>query len=279
MKHLSDVFELKLHFVAYPSGLISVLIHIPVETKRFKLCKYISIPIPTAKNYQFLVENDKSYLAINSEATLLTSFDDLSECLQMRDIYVCNHLTILHKSDTGKDCLFHLYDNQFAFVGKSCNYRIKPSSEMAVRLSDREIFVYSPNTATLASKCPGLESKLYNKGAAILSLDSRCVVTTTDYVFKRNMQIIEYEERSVLVDTPISKPTWEWISETQDAELGAFLETMANENSDGMKVIDIKKKKLFPKITASTANSPANNDTITIIVLLSYLSERYPTRY
>ena len=46
-----------------------------------------------------------------------------------------------------------------------------------------------------------------------------------------------------------------------------------------MKVIDIKKKKLFPKITASTANSPANNDTITIIVLLSYLSERYPTRY
>ena len=43
-------------------------------------------------------------------------------------------------------------------------------------------------------------------------------MTTTDYVFKRNRQIVEYKERYVLVDTPISKPTWEWISETQDAE-------------------------------------------------------------
>ena len=78
---------------------------------------------------------------------------------------------------------------------------------MVVRISDKEIFIYSPNTTTLSSKCPGLESKLYNKGAAILSLDSGCVVTSTDYVFKRNRQIVEYEERSVLVDTPISKPT------------------------------------------------------------------------
>ena len=187
------MFQLKADFVAYPSGLISVLIHIPVEAKRFKLYIFISTAIPTAKNYQFLVENDKSYLLINSEATLFTTFDDLSECLQMGDICMCNHLTILHKSDTGKDCLFDLYNNQFAFADKTCDYRIKPSSEMAVRLSDREIFVYSPNTTTLASKCPGLESKLYNKGAAILSLDSGCVVTTTDYVFKRNMQIVEYE--------------------------------------------------------------------------------------
>ena len=172
MDHTSDVFQLKADFLAYPSGLISVLIHIPVETKRFKLFKFISTLIPTAKNYQFLVENEKSFLASNGEATLFTTFDDLSECLQMRDIYVCNHLTILHKSDTGKDYLFDLYNNQFAFAHKTCNYRIKPSSEMAVRISDREIFVYSPNTTTLASKCPRLESKLYNKGAAILYQDS-----------------------------------------------------------------------------------------------------------
>ena len=135
------MFQLKADFVAYPSGLISVLIHIPVETKRFKLYKFVSTPIPTAKNYQFLVDNDKSYLAINGEATLFSTFDDLDECLQMRDIYVCNHLTIFHKSHSGKDCLFDLYNNPFAFADKTCNYRIRPSSEMAVRLSDQEIFV------------------------------------------------------------------------------------------------------------------------------------------
>ena len=70
LDHVSDLFQLKADFVAYPSGLITALIHVPVETKRFKLYKYISTPIPTAKNYQFVVENDKSYLAINNEATL-----------------------------------------------------------------------------------------------------------------------------------------------------------------------------------------------------------------
>ena len=66
------------------------------------------------------------------------------------------------------------------------------------------------------------------------------MVATTDYVFKRDRQIVEYEERYVLVGIPISEPTWKWISETQDAELGAFLETMADESSDGMNVIDVK---------------------------------------
>ena len=119
LDHTSDVFQLKVDFVAYPSGLISVLIHIPVETKRFKLYKFVSTPIPTAKNYQFLVDNDKSYLAINGDATLFTTFDDLDECLQMRDVYVCNHLTILHKSDSGKGCPFELYNNHFSSADKT----------------------------------------------------------------------------------------------------------------------------------------------------------------
>ena len=40
LDHTSDVFQLKADFVAYPSGLISVLIHIPVETKGLN---YISL--------------------------------------------------------------------------------------------------------------------------------------------------------------------------------------------------------------------------------------------
>ena len=97
----------------------------------------------------------------------------------MRDFYICTHLTILQKSDTGVDCLFDLYHNQFAFADKTCGYKVKPATEAVVRISDSDIFVYSPNTTTLTSKCPGQENKLYNKGAAILSLGSGCVVTTT----------------------------------------------------------------------------------------------------
>ena len=89
------------------------------------------------------------------------------------------------------DCLFDLYNNQFAFADKTCDYRIKPSTEAAVRISDSDIFVYSPNTTTLTSKCPELENKSYNKGAAILSLGSGCVFTTTGYLFKRNKKIGE----------------------------------------------------------------------------------------
>ena len=110
-------------------------------------------------------------------------------------------------------------------------------------MSDNEIFVYSPNTTTLTSKCPGVgQKKLYNKGSSVLSLDSGCSVTTTDYVFKRNSQIVEHEERSVLIDTP-SNDAWEWISRTQeDAALKTFLESMVDDDSSSMKIIDIESK-------------------------------------
>ena len=144
----------------------------------------------------------------------------------MRDIYICTHLTILQKSDTGVDCLFDLYHNEFAFADQTCGYRVKPATEAAVRISDSDIFVYSPNTTTLTSKCPGQENKLYNKGTAILSLGSGCVVTTTGYVFKRNKQIGEYETKSILVDSTVNEMTGKWISETQNEELETFLESI-----------------------------------------------------
>ena len=150
---------------------------------------------------------------------------------------------------------------------------------MAVRLSDSEIFVYSPNTTTLASKCPGLESKLYNKGAAILSLGSGCVVTTTGYVFKRNKQIGEYETKSILVDSPINEMTWKWISETQDEELGAFLESMANENSEGMRVTDIKAKFNLHKLHKVTKiNKFVSWGTMSTISLVIFLAIAYLCR-
>ena len=116
------------------------------------------------------MDNEKSYLAINGEATLFTTFNDLDECLQMRAVYVCNHLTILHKGGSGKDCLFDLHNNQFSSADKTCNYRVRPSSDIAVRLSDTEIYVYSPNATTLTSNYPGLgKKKLNNKRSGILS--------------------------------------------------------------------------------------------------------------
>ena len=115
---------------------------------------FLPTSITSAANYQFLVDNERSYLSINEEATLFATFNDLDECIQMRDVYVCNHLTILYKSGSGKYCLFDLFNNHFNSADKTCNYRVRPSSELAVRLSDNEIFVYSPNTTTLTSKCP-----------------------------------------------------------------------------------------------------------------------------
>ena len=42
--------------------------------------------------------------------------------------------------------------------------------------------------------------------------------------------------------------TWKWISETQNEELGTFLESIANENSGGTKVTDIKEKFNLQKV-------------------------------
>ena len=121
----NDIFQLKGDFVAFENGLVKVLVHIPVISSgnKMKLFKYIPSPQHNfAQSYQFIIENDDTFLAVNSEATLFTTMTSLDSCISMRDTYLCQK-NMIHKASKN-NCLFNLY---------MCNEETRETCEFKLR--------------------------------------------------------------------------------------------------------------------------------------------------
>ena len=98
-------------------------------------------------------------------------------------------------------------------------------------------------------------------------------------MFKRSRQIVEHEERSVLIDTP-SNDAWEWMSRTQeDAALKTFLESTVDDDSSSMKIIDIESKYHLHKLHKATGiNRVISWSTASSIALVVLLTVAYACR-
>ena len=156
MENESDMFQLKADFVAFPSGIISILVHVPLAENKLKLYKLIPTPVVNGK-YQFLVDCASHYLAINEDSTLYSTLENLNKCTILRDSIICNDINVLHKagsSDTSDTCLFDLYNNRHSTKAK-CEYRIQKQADFAVRLSDKEVFFLTQNNTVLTTKSDG----------------------------------------------------------------------------------------------------------------------------
>ena len=87
-------------FVALDNGVITILVHIPLISPANKMQLFKHVPSPqynVAQNYQFIIENEDQYLAVNPESTLFTSLASLENCISMRDTYLCQK-SLIHKA-------------------------------------------------------------------------------------------------------------------------------------------------------------------------------------
>ena len=148
LENNSDVFQLKTDFVARPEGIIHVLVHIPVVdiSSKLKLFQHIPTPI-TAGKYQMAVDDrsEPKYLAINQDFTLYASLHNLEKCTQMRDTFICNDKSILRKVGKNSGCLIDLYQNEIERARMTCNFRIVPNKDFAVRLTNDKIYISVTN--------------------------------------------------------------------------------------------------------------------------------------
>ena len=283
LEHASDIFQLKADFVAFRNGIISILVHIPVEEKTFKLYKYIATPTFN-EDFQFLVDTKFSYLAVNEDNTLYAVLKSLDECEIMRETIICTHINILHKvGGVGKqECLFDLFSNDLEKAAKSCVYRIGRPQNFAVRLSDQDIFTYHPNKTVLTMKCHGENSpiKSYVQGANILKLEPGCRIHSTDFVFKRNRLIVEEEIPAVLINSP-NIEIWEMLTEkSKNQEIKPFLKEMFETEERGISISDIQSKfhlHALRRKTSLTRNvfiTSSGFIAIVVIIILLYVCKK-----
>ena len=216
-------------------------------------------------------------MAVNEDTILYTVLENLDDCTYMRDTAVCNSINILHKS-THNTCLFDLFSMDLQSALKTCKYRVGRPQNFAVRLSDKEIFIFCPNQTVLTTKCYGdhTSTKTYAQGANILHLENGCRVTSHDFVFKRNRKIVEEEVAAVLVNSPAAD-MWNLLSQkSQEEAIKPFLKLMLQKEERGIPIADIESKfnlhKLHHKtnLTRNVFSSITGLITIIVVVTIIY---------
>ena len=275
LENNADVFQLKTDFVARPEGIIYVLVHIPVVdiSSKLKLFQHIPTPI-TAGKYQIAVDDraEPRYLAINQDFTLYATLHNLDKCIPMRDTYICNDISILRKVGKNSGCLIDLYLNEIERAKMTCNFRIVPNKDFAVRLTNKKIYISVTNRTGLTEKCLGKSAvtKTTIQGPNIILIEPGCRIQTSNFIFKRNKNIISEDATPVLIQTEASE-LWKIITNNpEDEEVTELLDEMMQDKQTGFKIVDVMQKFNLRKIhKTSKITKSVTLTTSAIVIVLS----------
>ena len=162
----------------------------------------------------------------------------------MRDTYICNDVSTLDKVGQTNWCLIDLFMNDLGRAKLSCKYQVLPSKDFAVRINNEQIYVYFTNKTVLTKKCIGdaTVTKLVAHGPNIINVAPGCRIQSTNYIFKRNKNIVSEEMKPVLIQTP-SDELWTILTEnSEDEQIKDVLDEMMKQQETGVNMVDIEQK-------------------------------------
>ena len=174
---------------------------------------------------------EPKYLAINQDFTLYATLHDLEKCIPMRNTFICNDISILRKVGKNSECLIDLYLNEIDRAKRTCNFRIVPNKDFAVRLTNDKIYISVANKTGLTEKCLGKSAvtKTTIEGPNIILIKPGCRIQTSNFIFKRNRNIISEDATPVLIQTQASE-LWKIIPKNPEYdEVTKLLDEMMQE--------------------------------------------------
>ena len=201
----------------------------------------------------------------------------------MRDNHICNDISILKKVGKTDECLINLYLNEIEKAKMTCNFRIIPNKDFAVRLTNEKIYISTANRTVLTEKCIGetAVTKVTVEGPNIIYIEPGCRIQTSNFIFKRNKNIISEETTPVMIQTQTSE-LWKIISENpEDEEVNNLLDDLMKTKHTGFKIVDVLQKfhlrKLHKssKITKSVTWTTSTIVLVLLGILILYTCKRY----
>ena len=244
------------------------------------LFKYVPSPQHNfAQSYQFIIENDDTFLAVNSEATLFTTMTSLDSCISMRDTYLCQKNMI--RKATKNNCLFNLYMSNEE-TRETCEFKIEKIRTYGIRLNNAKLFYNPANNATFAKiECEDQKdaTRIPIHSPSIISLVPGCKLTTKDFIFKWTRELFSKSLNPQLVSTPGSEIFGLINMGSKGSEIKEFVEKMADKPIT-MKMVDIEHKFHLHQLSHKTKNmtmafsSTAGVICIIIVLLIIFNAKR-----
>ena len=154
----------------------------------------------------------------------------------------------------------------------TCNFRIVPNKDFAVRLTNDKIYISVTNRTGLTEKCLGKSAvtKTTIEGPNIIIIEPGCRIQTSNFIFKRNKNLLSEDATPVLNPTEASE-LWKIITNNpEDEEVTELLDEMMQDKQTGFKIVDVMQKFNLRKIhKTSKITRSVTLTTSAIVIVLS----------
>lgn len=188
---LTTVFKQEISFIVKENGMLKIYIHIPLmDREPLELFEHLEIPIKISEHLMwFVTANENNVLAIDKASTVGLQMRklDLLYCKIKESpigmVYFCPN-TGLVKNHISETCLGALM-LKMKSAEKICQLYVAEKAEFSIQTGPRTIIAYVKDTDFLYQICDdGKRVQRKERGLAMLHVENRCTLISTDFIFK-----------------------------------------------------------------------------------------------
>lgn len=148
--HPKDVINLSSLESEMINNTISITIHIPIMQKeKYNMLYLIPIPI-TRDNNDFILNTDAKHIIQNNFTTTEITLATLAQCMQTKNITICNTLLIDQILPLNK-CIKTILSNETTEA--ICSYKRLPHKNQFIKISENSIYAYIIEPTLLKISC------------------------------------------------------------------------------------------------------------------------------
>ena len=273
----SDVYMCQTSFVAYQTGELIVLSHIPMYKNKhlMKLLEYQPTPIilSNQSQQQLFIKPQEPIIAVDEDLTLYSVYTEEEihhDCWTIHNTHYCKNRNILTRI-THVDCTLALYKKDKKKIKEKCSLEVSSPQEVIIQLNSTSFYTYTPNQTDLFINCPeDKHEKLRIKGFNIISLKPGCRSSLNRHVFTSG---IEIEEEIILKQNNLNLHLTD-IIKVQEYEENEFLQLIKEEQQRTRKpvdIVDVRKKfhlKQLQKKSKINTIFGTTSSIVTLIILI-----------
>ena len=245
---ISDVFMCDTSFVAYETGELIILVHIPMykNLHLMKLLEYQSTPIILSNqtDQQLFINPVKPIIAVDNDLTLYAVYDKAElhhDCKSIHDNFYCENKNIL-KRTSSSDCTLALYRRLKDEIRTKCPIELTKPQEVIIQINSTTFYVFSPNTTDVFVTCPErVQEKRKLKGFNIVTLIPGCRAALNHHVFSSGILV---EENIDLKQNNLHLNLMELsnIDDLEEKELIDLIKEEQTISTKPLQIVDVEKK-------------------------------------
>ena len=147
----SNVYMCQTSFVAYETGELIVMSHLPMYKNKhlMKLLEYQPTPIILSKQsqQQLFIKPQNPIIAVDEDLTLYSVYTKEEihhDCWAIHNTHYCKNKNILTRV-SHIDCTLALYKKDKKTIGEKCSLEVSSAREIIIQLNSTSFYTYTPN--------------------------------------------------------------------------------------------------------------------------------------